>query len=122
MIENMDRLRITSHSDKPLVISELGAGARAGLRADEDALAVFSEDYQALVYRRQIDMLRQQAGVAGLSPWILKDFRSPLRLYQGVQDYWNLKGLVSDDGRKKAAFGVLRDYYRQLEKEEKDRV
>jgi beta-glucuronidase len=56
-------------------------------------------------------MLRRQQGVAGVSPWILKDFRSPLRLYQGVQDYWNRKGLIADDGAKKQAFGVLRDWY-----------
>jgi len=30
--------------------------------------------------------------------WVLKDFRAPLRLYQGVQDYWNHKGLVSEFG------------------------
>jgi hypothetical protein len=32
-------------------------------------------------------------------------------LYQGVQDYWNLKGLISDQGEKKLAFSVLRDHY-----------
>jgi hypothetical protein len=30
----------------------------------------------------------------------------------GVQDGWNRKGLVGDDGTKKQAFGVLRDAYR----------
>jgi hypothetical protein len=34
-----------------------------------------------------------------------------MRLYQGVQDYWNLKGLISDQGEKKLAFSVLRDHY-----------
>jgi beta-glucuronidase len=48
-----------------------------------------------------------------MSPWILKDFRSPLRLYQGVQDHWNRKGLVDDDGRRKQAFSVLRNHYRE---------
>ena len=51
-----------------------------------------------------------------MSPWILKDFRSPLRLYQGVQDYWNLKGLVAKDGTRKEAFFVLRDWYEALAK------
>jgi len=84
----------------------------SGLRAREEDLVTFSEDYQALVYRKQIEMLSQQESLAGVSPWILKDFRSPLRLYQGVQDYWNLKGLVAADGTKKEAFFVLRDWYR----------
>ena len=34
-----------------------------------------------------------------------------LRLYQGVQDYWNRKGLVDELGSRKLAFGVLRDWY-----------
>jgi beta-glucuronidase len=56
-------------------------------------------------------MLARQPAVVGISPWILKDFRSPLRLYQGVQDYWNRKGLVSETGERKLAFGVLQDWY-----------
>jgi beta-glucuronidase len=58
-------------------------------------------------------MLREQPTLRGMSPWLLKDFRSPLRLYQGVQDYWNRKGLVDDEGRRKLAFEVLRDHYRE---------
>ena len=111
MLDHMDRIRIRTGIDKPLVISELGAGAKHGLRAPESELHAYSEDYQALVYRRQLEMLDRQTGLAGMSPWVLKDFRSPLRLYQGVQDHWNRKGLVSDDGERKLAFDVLREYY-----------
>lgn len=114
MLENMHRIRFRSESGKPLIVSEMGAGAKAGLRAPEEELAVFSEDYQALVYRKQIEMLSAQEELAGVSPWILKDFRSPLRLYQGVQDYWNLKGLMADDGTRKAAFFVLKQWYSDL--------
>jgi len=111
MIENMGRIRIDPGSTKPFVISEFGAGAKAGRHAPQESLAAYSEEYQALVYRRQIDMLERQPGLRGMSPWILKDFRSPLRLYQGVQDHWNRKGLVDDQGRRKQAFAVLRNHY-----------
>ncbi len=114
MLEGLPDIRLEADIDKPMILSELGAGARAGMHAPEDELAVFTEEYQALVYRKQIEMIRRQEGLVGLSPWILKDFRSPLRMYQGVQDYWNLKGLVSDEGQKKQAFGVLRDYYTEI--------
>ncbi len=113
MLDNMDRIRFRIPSAKPLIVSEMGAGAKRGLHAPEEELAVYSEEYQALVYRRQLAMLEHQEGLAGLSPWVLKDFRTPIRLYQGVQDHWNRKGLVSDDGGKKAAFFVLRDHYRE---------
>jgi len=112
MLDNMDRIVIDAGVDKPLVVSEMGAGARRGLRAPADDLVVYSEDYQALVYRRQLAMLDRQPSLAGLSPWILKDFRSPLRLHQGYQDYWNRKGLVDETGAPKEAFGVLQRYYR----------
>jgi beta-glucuronidase len=114
MLDNLDRIRIEIPVRKPLVLSEFGAGALKGWRAPESELVVFSEDYQALVYRRQIAFARRQSQLRGMSPWILKDFRSPLRLYQGVQDYWNRKGLVSDQGRRKLAFGVLRSFYGEL--------
>ena len=50
-------------------------------------------------------------GLAGLTPWILTDFRSPLRQLPDVQDGWNRKGLISEKGQKKMAFRVLQSYY-----------
>jgi beta-glucuronidase len=50
--------------------------------------------------------------LAGMSPWILKDFRSPRRQLPGVQDGWNRKGLVSETGERKLAFDVLAQWYR----------
>jgi beta-glucuronidase len=96
--------------DKPVVVSEFGADAKAGLHGD--ALTRFSEEYQADLYRRQIAMLKRIPNLRGLSPWILVDFRSPRRPLPGVQDGWNRKGLVGNDGKKKQAFDVLRDAYR----------
>ncbi len=93
-------------------MSEFGAGAVAGRHGDADT--PFTEEYQALVYRKQIGMLRRIPFLAGLSPWILKDFRSPRRVLPGTQDGWNRKGLVSDRGIRKRAFGVLRGWYREL--------
>ena len=97
---------------KPIVVSEFGADAKAGMHGD--ALTRFSEEYQADLYRRQLAMLRKVPAIRGMSPWILVDFRSPRRPLPGVQDGWNRKGLVANDGRKKQAFGVLRDAYRAL--------
>jgi beta-glucuronidase len=114
MLDNMDRIRFVTDGGKPLIVSELGAGAKAGLHAKPGEMRVFSEEYQVEVYRRQIAMLERQDAVRGMSPWILKDFRAPLRLYQGVQDYWNRKGLVSEKGERKLAFRVLQQHYENL--------
>ena len=99
--------------EKPLVVSEFGAGALYGLRAD--SLTRWTEDYQAHLYREQIAMLRRVPFLRGMSPWILMDFRSPRRPLPGVQDWWNRKGLVSERGERKLAFDVLRRFYGEVE-------
>ncbi len=105
-----DTLTWRSAYNKPIIVSEFGADAKAGLHGD--ALTRFSEEYQADLYRHQIAMLKKIPSLRGLSPWILVDFRSPRRPLPRVQDGWNRKGLVGEDGTKKQAFGVLRDAYR----------
>jgi beta-glucuronidase len=114
ILEHLPGLRLHTGLDKPLIVSEFGAGALAGRHAPEDELAVFSEEYQALVYRQQLAMLSQQSDLRGLSPWVLKDFRSLLRLHPTIQGHWNRKGLLSGTGQRKLAFEVLRQHYRSL--------
>jgi beta-glucuronidase len=41
------------------------------------------------------------------------DFRSPIRNLPGMQDGYNRKGLISDQGQKKAAFFVLQKAYKE---------
>jgi len=98
--------------DKPMVMSELGGEAPFGRHGDEDT--AWTEEYQANVYRHQIPMLKRIPFLAGMTPWILVDFRCPRRFLTGIQDYYNRKGLLSDRGEKKQAWYVLRDYYQSL--------
>jgi beta-glucuronidase len=107
--EKIDHLHWTIKYEKPVVISEFGADAKAGFHAD--ALTRFSEEYQADVYKRTLPMLEKIPGFSGCTPWILCDFRSPRRLLPGIQDGWNIKGLISNRGEKKLAFNVLKDFY-----------
>jgi beta-glucuronidase len=52
--------------------------------------------------------------LSGVSPWILKDFKTPIRMLPGIQDQWNRKGLVSDRGQFKKAFFSLKNFYEKL--------
>jgi beta-glucuronidase len=97
--------------NKPLIISEFGAGAPYGKHGAPDVR--WTEEYQANVFEKQISMLRRIPALAGMSPWVLMDFRSPRRLLPGVQDYHNRKGLISDRGQRKQAFYVLQRFYRE---------
>ena len=110
-LDKIDRVRWQIPYDKPVFVSEFGADAKQGLHGD--AGAVWTEEYQAELYRRTLRMLDRIEGFAGTSPWILSDFRSPRRPLAGVQDGFNRKGLMSEKGEPKQAFHVLRDYYRQ---------
>ena len=106
------RINWTTPYEKPLVMTELGGAARAGLHGSADSL--WTEEYQEKLYRAQVAMLQRIPFLAGVSPWVLKDFRSPRRPLSGIQDYFNRKGLVSDSGQKKKAFFVLQQWYRTL--------
>ena len=107
MLELMPNVTLASAFDKPMFISEFGAGAKAGMRGE----GVWTEDYQADVYRAQFKMISNSPQVQGMTPWILKDFRAMLRSLGGVQDFRNRKGLIDENGRRKQAFYVLRDFY-----------
>ena len=74
----------------------------------------FTEEYQEDLYIRHVNMLKRIPGLAGTTPWILKDFRSPRRHVPEIQDDFNRKGLVSDKGQKKKAFFVLQKWYKEL--------
>jgi beta-glucuronidase len=99
-----------SAMDKPIIVSEFGGGALQGFYAD--SLTRWSEDYQAYLYKENIAMFDKIDGLAGMTPWILVDFMSPLRQLPDIQDGWNRKGLISEKGKKKKAFYILQKYYR----------
>ncbi|HAI65713.1 MAG TPA: beta-glucuronidase, partial [Acidimicrobiaceae bacterium] len=105
--------RWTSEWGKPIIFSELGAGAKRGNHGDDGE--IWTEEFQAAVYEAQIEMIAANDDCAGLSPWILKDFRTPMRVLPGIQDGYNRKGLVSEEGEKKLAFDVLRSWYASLD-------
>jgi beta-glucuronidase len=96
--------------EKPLIVSEFGADAKAGLHGGENER--WTEEYQANVYRHQLPMLSKIRQLRGMSPWVLMDFRSPNRPLVGIQDEFNRKGLISDQGQKKLAFSVLQKAYK----------
>ena len=59
-------------------------------------------------------MIKRLPFVAGMSPWVLMDFRSPRRTLPQIQDGYNRKGLVSDRGQKKLAFFTLQKFYQEM--------
>lgn len=95
--------------NKPVLISEFGAGAKIGLHGDKSER--WTEEFQEDVYIQTLKMLEGIEQLQGFSPWILVDFRSPRRVLPKIQDGFNRKGLISENGQKKKAFFILKDFY-----------
>jgi beta-glucuronidase len=93
-----------------VIVSEFGADGDGGLY--RGTIDRWTEEYHANVLRHQLPMLNKIAQLRGMSPWSLMDFRSPNRPLVGIQDESNRKGLISDQGKKKAAFYILRKAYK----------
>ena len=115
--EKCDRIEWKNAYDKPVVISEFGGGALFGLHGDK--LTRWTEEFQHNLYEHNLKMLAKVPFIRGISPWILKDFRSPKRPLPRIQDFWNRKGLISEQGQKKKAFYVLQDFYKKMAEQNK---
>jgi len=116
--EKCDRITFETPYNKPMFVSEFGAGALQVFHAD--ALTRFSEEFQADLYERTLRMLDRIPQWRGATPWILVDFHSPRRPLANIQDGWNRKGLIGENGVKKAAFYVLQEFYRKKAEEEEE--
>ncbi len=100
--EELDSLH--EHYQKPIILTEFGADALAGLHSLSPDL--FSEEYQAEFLTRYIELLNQKTYVAGQHIWCFSDFKTPqsIRRVGGL----NLKGVFTRDRQPKLAAHQLR--------------
>jgi beta-glucuronidase len=108
--EDADNIKWTL-PQKPILISEFGAEAKQGNHGGKDQR--WAEEQQVNVYEHQFVMINKIPQVRGLIPWILMDFRSPGRNIPKLQDGFNRKGLLAEDGKKKQAFYLFQKAYKQ---------
>lgn len=101
-----------SNPDRPVIITEFGADARAGNHGPREEM--WTEEFQAELYRRQTAEIGSCIFIRGMTPWILYDFRAVRRLNR-YQEGFNRKGLIDSDRKtRKLAFRVLADFYRNM--------
>lgn len=112
-----DKVNWTFTQNKPVFISEFGGGALYGHHGADNER--FTEEYQRILYEKQLAMFERIDGLAGITPWVLKDFRSPRRQVTGLQDDFNRKGLISDKGERKQAFYVMQEWYEKIQQQYK---
>ncbi len=100
--------RIHRRFRKPLVVSEFGADALPGCHADPPEM--FSEEYQAELIERYLELFAKKPYVVGAHVWNLCDFKTA----QGVMRPGGLnhKGVFTRDRRPKLAAHRLRALWR----------
>jgi len=102
--------------DKPLIISEFGGGAAYGRHGD--AATRWTEEYQANLFVHQLNTVSKIPHLAGLSPWVLMDFRSPRRPLPGSRITTIGKDCFRTLASGKQAFFVLQKFYRDRQAHE----
>lgn len=108
--------------DKPVVVSEFGAGSVKGREHGElidvgmGSKRDFSENYQKNFYKIQLEQILKRPFVIGTMPWVFADFRDDKRPNNPIPNM-NLKGLVTYDREPKKAYHVFAETYAQLEKQ-----
>ncbi|MDR2738895.1 MAG: hypothetical protein LBB68_03580 [Treponema sp.] len=109
--DKLFRILSNTSAGKPVLVTEFGGGARSGQRASVNDL--FSEDFQEALYIKQVATFKKFPFIAGISPWILYDFRCPRR-FNRYQEGYNRKGLIDADRKtKKLAFFVMQNFYKE---------
>ena len=98
--------------NKPVFISEFGGEALYGNNdLPSDEAFNWTEGYQEKIYKDQVKMFKTIPNLAGVCPWILFDYKSLSRLNQLYQNGYNRKGLISENGEKKKAWYVMKEYF-----------
>ena len=108
-------LDATGHADRPVIISEIGAGAIPGWRDGNETR--WSEQYQARLLDAVIrHLFLDRERFCGLSVWQFCDCRSSELAGRilGRPRGFNNKGVVDEYRRPKLAYEVVRRYFRKL--------
>lgn len=118
-----------NNPDKPIIISEYGAGAKQGKHLPNDEQPgeeankrhSYSEEYQRYFHMQKLDQYLNLNFIHGVVPKAFADFRMQWRPKTGNPHplkYRNLQGLLNDKKDQKLAFDFYKKRYQQLTKQE----
>lgn len=97
------------YPEKPILVTEFGAGAINGLHTDPPAM--WSEEYQAEFLKRYIDMFKRKEYLIGFHIWCFADFKTPQSHFRTVL---NRKGVYTWIREPKLAARVVKEEYSKI--------
>jgi len=109
-----DCLRKVCALAKPVLLTEFGADAEPGFRSK--ALDLWSENYQAALIGKHIEIAGKYPAVCGTFPFCYADYRDPSK---PVNHHWhgiNLKGMVDYRRGHKLAWRIIQDAYKSVKR------
>lgn len=101
--------------EKPLIISEIGAGAIYGYRSNTHAK--WTEDYQATILKEQIKAVFSLPGCSGIILWQYADCRVDESWFSNRPKSQNNKGIVDSYRREKLGYEVVKELFTGYQKE-----
>lgn len=94
---------------KPLLISEIGAGAIYGFRSNN--LEKWTEDYQQLILEEQLTSILSDEDLTGVIIWQYADCRVDKGWFHGRPKCQNNKGLVDIYRREKLSYKKVKEIF-----------
>jgi len=123
-VENMLRKLHDQFPDKPIIVSEFGAGSvmdPAKIRKENMyGERKYDPQYQSYILTEQWKIIRRLPFVWGGMPWVFADFRNAWYKETSPVPYFNLKGVLTYDRQPKPAYYTLRDIYIDIERNPPD--
>ncbi len=99
----------TGGAGKPLLISEIGAGAIYGFRSNNQEK--WTEEYQQYALTEQITSILYDEDLSGVIIWQYSDCRVDSGWFHGRPKSQNNKGLVDIYRREKLAFNKVKEIF-----------
>lgn len=100
----------TGNAEKPLIISEIGAGAVYGFRSESECK--WSEEYQAKTLEKQLTGVLADDDISAVFIWQFADCRVDESISLFRPRTFNNKGIVDEYRRKKLAYDVVKRIFR----------
>ena len=101
----------TGNGDKPFIVSEIGAGGIYGYRTDSECK--WSEERQAKILDKQLEVVLSDEDIAGVFIWQFSDVRVDESWFGMRPRCENNKGIVDEYRRKKLAYEVVKRRFKE---------